>query len=460
MFILQIVHLFIRQTIRVQIKVVVLLTLLCVCSQPLLATEMTRAANNSPSLYTVEVLVVDESADTRWRVFKEGLDEVFIRIAGDSIVMDKLKRPAASRYVKQYSYDPVDPPVIGEEGEILSHRLKIQYNGSAMVKYLRNKGFPVWGEHRADVVIWLAIRDGRNEYVLKDADESLLKSSAEQALHRRGIPYRWPIFDLKDQKILKVSDIRGGFEKPIMAASKRYSRGPALAGSLMWNGTVWQSSWSLLMASGDKHWSIEDADYNKLLNRAIDQAADAMGVVFAIRGISENQQLAMVQLQVQAVYSINQYRKLENYLRGLSAVEKAMPIIVDGQSATFEITLRSKQDDFLNLIKNDAELIEAQPLAPVFTSPVITDLITSVVISEDTNNAGAVPGSDTGVVSNQQVPSQQILGKQTSGQAELQHPTTGQVSVDSGSMDQASMNQANIKPAVTIPLFHFKLNSQ
>ncbi len=337
-------------------KIFVFVSLLLVFNQAVTAAPA--------SLYDVEVLVVDESADTRWRVFKEGLDEVFIRISGDSIVMDKLKRPPASRYIKQYSYDPVENPVTNEQGKILGHRLKIQYNGNAMEKYLRDNGYPVWGEHRADVVVWLAIRDGRNEYVLKDTDQSLLKTAADDALQRRGIPERWPLYDSKDRKILKVADIRGGFKDPVAAASKRYSRGPAMTGSLIWNGKTWQSSWSLLMAGGNRHWSIEGADYNQLINKAIDQAADAMGIVFAIHGVGKNQQLAAVQLEIQAVNSIKKYRKLENYLRDLSAVEMAIPLKVDGQNAIFEVILRSSEEDFLNLIKNDAELIKATPLKP------------------------------------------------------------------------------------------------
>ena len=344
------------QMFNVKAKIFVFASLLLVLNQAAIAEHA--------SLYDVEVLVVDESADTRWRVFKEGLDEVFIRISGDSIVMDKLKRPPASRYVKQYSYDPVENPVANDEGEVLGHRLKIQFNGSAMEKYLRDNGYPVWGEHRADVVVWLAIRDGRNEYVLKNADQSLLKTAADDALHRRGIPERWPLYDSKDRKILKVADIRGGFKDPVAKASKRYSRGPTLTGSMIWSGKKWQSSWSLLMQSSNRHWSIEGADYNQLINKAIDQAADAMGVVFAIHGVGKNQQLAIVQLEVQAVNSIKKYRKLENYLRELSAVEMATPLQVDGQNAIFEVTLRSSEDDFLSLIKNDAELVKAKPIKP------------------------------------------------------------------------------------------------
>ena len=331
-------------------------------------------AGQSVSLYDVEALVADESADTRWRVLKEGLDEVFVRISGDSIVMDKLKRPAASRYVKQYSYVPVENPESNADGELLSHRIKIQYNGSAMEKYLRDNGFPVWGEHRSEVVIWMAIRDGRNEYVLKDTDDSLLKTSVQQAMHRRGVPDRWPLFDYKDRKLLTVADIRGGFKDPVAKASKRYSRGPALTGSLIWNGSKWQSSWSLLMETGNRHWSIENKDYNVLINKAIDQAADAMGIVFAIHGLADNQNLVRIQLDIQEVKSIEAYRKLENYLRDLAAVEMAKPLRVDGQAAVFEVTLRSSESDFLNLVKNDAELVEVKSVKKqVMAKPVMQD---------------------------------------------------------------------------------------
>jgi len=331
-------------------------------------------AGQSVSLYDVEALVADESADTRWRALKEGLDEVFVRISGDSIVMDKLKRPAASRYVKRYSYVPVENPKINADGELLSHRIKIQYNGSAMEKYLRDNGFPVWGEHRSEVVIWMAIRDGKNEYVLKDTDASLLKTTAQQAMHRRGVPDRWPLFDYKDRKLLSVADIRGGFKDPVAKASKRYSRGPALTGSLIWNGSKWQSSWSLLMESGNRHWSIEGKDYDVLINKAIDQAADAMGIVFAVHGLADNQNLARIHLDIQQVTSIEAYRKLENYLRDLSAVEMAKPLRVDGQSAVFELTLRSSEGDFLNLVKNDAELVEVKAVKKQETvNPVMQD---------------------------------------------------------------------------------------
>ena len=321
------------------------------------------------SLYDVDVLVVDESASSRLSAFKQGLDEVFVRISGDSIVMDKLKRPAAATFVKQYSYDPVDEPATNKNGQQLTHRIKIHYNGRAMGKYLLDNGFPVWSAHRPDVVIWLAVRDGRNEYVLKEKDKSLLKAAADDALIRRGVSRRWPLYDAKDRKLLSVADIRGGFKEPVTNASKRYSRGPALTGSIIWNGKKWQSSWSLLMKSENRYWSLENKDYNVLINKAIDQAADALGVVFAIRGSVGKQQMVTVQLAVQSVNSIEKYHRVESYLTGLNAVQSAKILQVDGLNVLFEATLRSDEDDFLNLIENDAELIKVDPPAENKPSP-------------------------------------------------------------------------------------------
>ena len=321
------------------------------------------------SLYDVDVLVVNESASSRQAAFKKGLDEVFVRISGDSIVMDKLKPPAAATYVKQYSYDPVDEPTTNDKGQQLTHRIKIHYNGRAMGKYLQDNGFPVWSAHRTDVVIWLAVRDGRNEYVLKEKDQSLLKAAADEALIRRGVSQRWPLYDAKDRKLLSVADIRGGFKEPVTNASKRYSRGPALTGSMIWNGKKWQSSWSLLMKSGNHYWSLENKDYNVLINKAIDQAADALGVVYAIRGSVGKQPLVTVHLAVQAVNSIEKYHRVESYLTGLNAVESAKILQVDGQNALFEASLRSNEDEFLNLIENDAELIKVDPPAESKPSP-------------------------------------------------------------------------------------------
>lgn len=160
------------------------------------------------------------------------------------------------------------------------------------------------------------------------------------------------------------------------------------------------------MESGNRHWSIEDADYNVLINKAVDQAADAMGIVFAIHGLSDKQKLARIQLEIKEVKSIDAYRKLENYLQDLSAVEVVKPLKVDGQSAIFEITLRSSEGDFLNLVKNDAELVEVKPVVKD-VSPV-SEQGPAMLPGTET---GAVSGVDTGAQNTAESPPDNLSDK-------------------------------------------------
>ena len=316
------------------------------------------------SLYNVDVLVADETVASRNQAFKKGLGEVFIRISGDSAVMNKLSPPSPSRYVKQFSYEPVTEPVENADGELLAHTLKLQYNGSSMEKYLLENGFPVWDKHRADVVIWVVVRDGKNEYVLKNTDQSVVKTAIESALARRGVPVHWPVYDSKDKKALSVADIRGGFKEPVLIASKRYSSGSALTGSIIWSGKQWQSSWSLLMESENPRWNLDNTDYGVLVDNAIDQAADVLGTVYAMHDNAGDQQLTTIQFDIQSVNSIEKYRYIENYLAYLNVVENSKPLKIDGQNVVFEVTLRSSEEDFINLIKNDKAFSEMQaPLA-------------------------------------------------------------------------------------------------
>ncbi|NOR43060.1 MAG: DUF2066 domain-containing protein [Gammaproteobacteria bacterium] len=366
-------------------KIFIFVTTMLACNQSFSA--------HVASLYNVDILVAEETVASRNQAFKNGLDEVFIRISGDSMVMGKLSPPSPSRYVKQFSYETVTEPVKNEDGELLTHTLKLQYNGSSMEKYLLENGFPVWDKHRTDVVIWVVVRDGKNEYVLKSTDQSVVKTAIESALTRRGVPVRWPVYDNKDKKILSVADIRGGFKEPVLVASKRYSNGPALTGSIIWSGKQWQSSWGLLMETEGPRWNLDNTDYSALVDNAIDQAADVLGTAYAIHNNAGDQQLATIQFDVESVNSIEKYRYIENYLADLNVVENSRPLSVNGQNVVFEVTLRGSEEDFINLIKSDTAFSEMQTPLPVSTELQFVEKIelsagdTKVVAAPDLNEA-------------------------------------------------------------------------
>lgn len=174
------------------------------------------------NLFEVEIPVPDESREIRNVAMSDGLAEVLVRVSGDSEILQKLKPPSAAAYVKQFRYIAIEPPpepvatdVVQDDVIIATHRLWVQYNSTRIMELLRTQMIPIWSEHRNQAVVWLAVRDGANQYILKNQDISLLKSSADNAFNRRGLPVIWPQYDGDDQQQLQFADIWAGFAEPL-----------------------------------------------------------------------------------------------------------------------------------------------------------------------------------------------------------------------------------------------------
>jgi hypothetical protein len=84
----------------------------------------------------------------------------------------------------------------------------------------------------------------------------------------------------------------------------------------------------------------------------------------------------------------------------------ATPLKVDGQSAIFEITLRSSEGDFLNLVKNDAELVEVKTV--VKDVPPVSEQGPAML--PDTGS-GTVAGVDTAAKNTAESPSDNLSDK-------------------------------------------------
>jgi hypothetical protein len=310
-------------------------------------------------LYDVEYPVPDQSRTVRTAVFNKGLEEVLIRISGDRSVLKNLVPGSASAYVQQFSYvDEEDDESAASGAQSTAtewYTLKIQYNAGKIISLLRENGLPVWGEHRSEAIVWLAVRDGANRYVLKQSDTSLLKDSTDQAATRRGVPLIWPVYDRKDRQKLAFADVWAAFSDQVMAASTRYTKGPAIVGRLSWTGSEWKGDWSVFVDNAAYGWSLSGSDYNTLVAQGIDLSADMIGKHYAVlerTGITGPGLL----VEINNVNSVQDYRKIQTFLQDLTAVRHVHIARVDQGNVAFAIDLRGNIDDFKRLVSTDRRL--------------------------------------------------------------------------------------------------------
>jgi len=310
------------------------------------------------NLYKVEFPVPDQSRIVRSAVFSKGLEEVLIRVSGSRSILQNVKPASASSYVQQFSYveDQAGENTAGvSQSANVSYLLKVQYNAGRIISLLRENGQPVWGEHRSEAVVWLAVRDGANRYVLKGSDNSLLKDSIELSANRRGLPVIWPVYDGKDRQQLPFADVWAAFGKQVKVASKRYTQGPAIVGRLSWTGSEWKGGWSLFVEDSTYSWSLSGSDYNSVIAEGIDLSADNIGKHYAVlerTGITEPDLL----VEINNVDSVQSYRNVQIFLEGLTAVKQTRVARVDEGRVVFLIDLRGDINDFIRLVSTDKML--------------------------------------------------------------------------------------------------------
>lgn len=317
-------------------------------------------------LYAVEIPVVDQNAGTRRAAFNQGLKDVLIRVTGDGSVFSLIKLPRSSSYVKQFQYRELDkqskasiPEKTGDKSSVKqlvpTQMLWVQFNETKINEFVRNNALPLWGKQRSETVIWLAVNDGVNRYVLKSLDESLLKTVTNESATRRAIPVIWPQVSRKERAI-RFADVWAGFQRPLKKLSSVYSNGPIIIGRLEWNGEKWGSDWSLLLDNEKTDWSIKHADYKRLLDEAIDKAADIMGQQYALFDTGDIKSFHSLGIQINNVDSIVALNGLKQYLSTIPMVQRFELERIENNNVFFDMSLRTNTEDFLKTVMDDSKL--------------------------------------------------------------------------------------------------------
>jgi hypothetical protein len=294
-------------------RAVFLASLFCLlCLQPL---NMASAAPQD--LFEVERVVPNQTPGTRSVALKAGLKQVLVRVAGQASVLESGPAQALlaspSRLVQQYRYFTVpdsEPPVL---------KLWMRFDGDAIRRSLQQQGMAYWGTERPDTLVWLAVEDRGNRYVVAADGGSDVHQQIEKAARQRGVPILFPLMDLEDQSKARFSDIWGGFFENVLAASDRYSPQAVLIGRLNRSPSGgWSSRWHLQVAGKPSSWSDSRPGLDALAQQGIDDTADILASTFAVE--QDGGGLNTISIVVSGVDTLAAYARINHYLSSLTSV--------------------------------------------------------------------------------------------------------------------------------------------
>ena len=359
-------------------------------TSPILAKEV-------EGLFEISVPVDDRSNSKRKRATREAITEIMIRISGqstaasNSVLTSRLKKSSA--YIQRYLYR--EELVIDDEGNAGEQlMLDLFFDEISLRNLLRDAGLPRWGSNRPQVLVWLAIGDQQQRFLMGTDGEALLSSMTSrqstelttrqstqgqettdspedshidlrQILNNkaaeRGLPILIPLMDLEDEISIDVADVWGRFVQPIRQASLRYNGDAILAAQLMQSGDTWQTRWLLLHKGRTLSWELESDSIEGALTAGIDATTDQLAEQYAV--LEDSLQRNELLISVSNIQQVEDYAHLIDYLKNLTSISSVNVARVSGSAIQLRVSLIGEQEAMLQLISlNNKLLKESMPL--------------------------------------------------------------------------------------------------
>jgi hypothetical protein len=299
------------------------------CAPPSGAATLTE-------LYTVTVEPDRAASDQREAAMQAAMARLLIRVTGSrSAPIDPALQPLISE----------PDPYLSSYGDDRQGRLRVGFSRAQVERVLTGLGKPVWGPERPLTALWVAVDDGAGGRALLGAGEAaacdtattprmteLTETVREEiiaAADERGLPIAWPLLDLQDLSAVTCTDVWGGFDDEIVAASARYGADAVLIGRVRPATFGYEVEW--LFVHGVDRQSLPLAG----VRDGVDAAADRYAADLATVGGP-----SLTLLTVNNVLTPADYGRVLSYLERQSVLESVDVESLDNGTLRLRVAAR------------------------------------------------------------------------------------------------------------------------
>lgn len=328
-------------------------------------------AGDVEDLYEAQVPVATQGEAERGRALVTAFEAVLVKVTGrrDAAAAPEiraaLRQPMA--YVQQYLYRPLPaaPPDADPQAPPYTQLMRVRFDAQAINRLVQRAGVPLWGRVRPTTLMWVAVEDGGERYLLGADGHEDLRALLEGEAQRRGLPVLLPLLDLEDRRALFFTDVWGNFGDAVLKASARYQVAAVAVGRLLREPDGrWSARWSLYHEGAAEHWSVPGADRAQAVAGGVDGAADTLGARYARAVSPDGGQFA--DLAVTGVTGLADYGRTMAYLRGLDQVRELQVLGVEGDSVLFRVRIGGDAEGLTRTIAFGTTLAPA-PAMPART---------------------------------------------------------------------------------------------
>ena len=300
-------------------------------------------------LYSVKVLVPDQSTASWDKALPNALTEVLVKLSGNPEVANdaavKQALPKAKLWVKSYGYHEQWQD---EQSQLW---LRFDFDTKPIDQLLAQVHQSKWSNDRPLTLVWLELDQGEAKPQLVDAENSL-KTVMQQNADRRGLPILLPTMDLEDQQHMgQTLNNPAEWEW----AFSRYGVKAVLVGQFKSVRGKSQGQWLLMAGNDSKQWDVSSGDVNEFMANGLDESANWMAKQ-QIVGNDPHAKIVNIKLQVVDVQDLADYAKISDYLSQLSFIRHVSLGGVNGEGMLFELKIAGTQEQLVRALSSSSEL--------------------------------------------------------------------------------------------------------
>jgi hypothetical protein len=317
-------------------------------------------------LYTVALMVSDQTADLRLEAFEAAFDLVLIKVSGSD---EAQKSPAilrlakkSSRFVKQFSYES-RPGINDEGGATKILYLKVNFDQQLIEQLLRKYNFPIWGRERPSSLLVINSQSGETIHIVTGDSAPKMVELLDDAALKMGVPTLLPLMDLEDISLVDASDVTKRDFNVINNMATRYWPDAVVVGEIVeLDPEHWQGAWEVRFADQIFEWRHSASNQKDILDQLIAHLASVLALEYALEYHQRNEQELL--LRVSSMQGISPLILVQKYLGSLNVVESVRVALISKKEVTFYLKLRNTVEDLQKLI-NIGNVLEQQGLPQV-----------------------------------------------------------------------------------------------
>jgi len=268
-------------------------------------------------LYEVEVIAKSEQEADKVAAIKLAMQRLLMRIlAGNEIFNDATVASVlnnAENYISEYQFSLA-------AGEQKSARLmRVLFDEEKIVSTFRPGKIGLWNEIRPRTLMWLVVeRQGKQQFFDPDTMpdiERVLKKASKQ----KKIPVLFPMQDLKEKRVLSISDVLSAYSEHLLEVSVRYEVVSTLAGKLVQQGACWTAEWTLYFDAKIEQWRSPCASIDQATLLGFQGVYDRLSKYYA--ATPERKEVAAVMMKISGIDKVSEIMQVTEYLDALPMIK-------------------------------------------------------------------------------------------------------------------------------------------